>query len=214
MARKHQHPILQNIQPEDIEDYTSRYISYFGVEYNSDTVKRIRIRDENSQHSEIFLISLIEHKSKVDYNVSIQILKYITCIWAEYEKTFGTNYSKQVKKKGFRYPPILPVVYHEGSDSWTAPMHLKDRIFMHEIFEDYIPDFTYCLIHNRAYTNRELLDHQDEISLIMLLNKIQTVTDLSDFLAIPAEEINRIVKESPTAVIDIIAMVMRTLCTK
>ena len=104
------HPIVQNIQPEDIEDYTSRYLTFFGVEYNSDTVKKIRIRDEKWQYQEIFFISLIEHKSEVDYNISIQLLKYMTCIWAEYEKTFGTDYENQVKTKAFRYPPILPVV--------------------------------------------------------------------------------------------------------
>ena len=93
-------------------------------------------------------------------------------------------------------------------------MHLKDRIFMHELFEEYIPDFTYCLVDNHKYTNKELLAHQDEMSLIMLLNKIQTKADLSEFVHIPDEEINRIVKESPEAVIDIIVMVMTALCTK
>ena len=126
----------------------------------------------------------------------------------------GTDYKNQVKTKGFHYPPILPVVYYEGTGTWTAPIHLKERIFLHEIFADYIPDFTYFLIRNQTYSNRELLDHQDEMSLIMLLNKIQTVTDLSEFLAVPPEDINRIVKDSPTAVIDIIVMVMRALCTK
>lgn len=85
---------------------------------------------------------------------------------------------------------------------------------MHEIFEEYIPDFTYCLVDNHRFTNQELLDRQDEMSLIMLLNKIQTKADLSEFVHIPNEEINRIVKESPEAVIDIIAMVMQALCTK
>ena len=160
------------------------------------------------------MISLIEHKTEVDYNVSVQLLKYMVCIWAEYEKQFGTDYKEQVKTKSFRYPPILPVVYHEGSDTWTAPMHLKDRIFMHELFEEYIPDFTYCLVDNHKYTNKELLAHQDEMSLIMLLNKIQTKADLSEFVHIPDDEINRIVKESPEAVIDIIVMVMTALCTK
>ena len=208
------HPAVKDIQPEDIEDYTDRFIPYFGVEFEADTIKKIHIRDEKGKKSEIFLISLIEHKTEVDYNVSVQLLKYMVCIWAEYEKQFGTDYKDQVKTKSFRYPPILPVVYHEGSDTWTAPMHLKDRIFMHELFEEYIPDFTYCLVDNHKYTNKELLAHQDEMSLIMLLNKIQTKADLSEFVHIPDEEINRIVKESPEAVIDIIVMVMTALCTK
>ena len=208
------HPMLKNIKPEDIEDYTDRFVSYFGVEYEADTVKKIRIHDETGEEFEFFMISLIEHKTDVDYNVVVQLLKYMACIWAEYEKQFGRDYKDQVKTKSFRYPPILPVVYHEGSDTWTAPMHLKERIFMHEIFEEYIPDFTYCLVDNHKFTNQELLDRQDEMSLIMLLNKVQTKADLSEFVHIPDEEINRIVKESPEAVIDIIAMVMQALCTK
>lgn len=208
------HPMMKNIRPEDIEDYTDRFVSYFGVEYEADTVKKIHVREENGEKSEIFLISLIEHKTDVDYNVVVQLLKYMACIWAEYEKQFGADYKNQVKTKEFRYPPILPVVYHEGSDTWTAPLHLKDRIFMHEIFEEYIPDFTYCLVDNHKFSNEELLVHKDEMSLIMLLNKIQTKADLSEFLSIPLEKVNRIVKESPEAVVDIIVMVMQALCTK
>ena len=208
------HPAVKNIQPEDIEDYTDRFLPYFGVEFEADTIKKIRIHNENDETSEIFLISLIEHKTEVDYNVIVQLLKYMTCIWAEYEKQFGTDYKDQVKTKEFRYPPILPVVYHEGSDTWTAPMHLNERIFMHEVFEEYIPDFTYCLVDNHKYSNKELLERKDEMSLIMLLNKIQMKADLSEFVHIPADEINRIVEESPEAVIDIIVMVMQALCTK
>ena len=208
------HPLLKDIQPEDIEDYTERYLSYFGVEFEADTVKRIRLRNVSEEFSELYLISLIEHKSMVDYNVVVQLLKYMTCIWAEYEKQFGVNYKNEVKTKQFRYPPILPVVYYEGAGTWTAPMHLRERIFMNGIFEEYIPDFTYCLVNNRDYTNEELLEHQDEMSLIMLLNKIQNATDLSHFLKISPEEINNIVQSSPETVIDIIVMVIQALCTK
>ena len=98
----------------------------------------------------------------MDYNVVVQLLKYMACIWAEYEKQFGTDYKDKVKTKEFRYPPILPVVYHEGSDSWTAPMHFKERIFLHELFEEYIPDFTYCLVDNHKFTNKELLEKRDD----------------------------------------------------
>ena len=35
------HPLLRDVQPEDIEDFTDRYIPYFGVEFEADTVKRI-----------------------------------------------------------------------------------------------------------------------------------------------------------------------------
>ncbi|MBR1914418.1 MAG: Rpn family recombination-promoting nuclease/putative transposase, partial [Lachnospiraceae bacterium] len=32
------------------------------------------------------MIALIEHKSTVDYNVSMQLLRYMVYIWEDYEK--------------------------------------------------------------------------------------------------------------------------------
>ncbi|MCI8764682.1 MAG: Rpn family recombination-promoting nuclease/putative transposase [Lachnospiraceae bacterium] len=32
------------------------------------------------------MISLIEHKSKVDYNVVMQIFRYMSFIWEDYER--------------------------------------------------------------------------------------------------------------------------------
>ena len=209
-------PILKNIQPEDIEDCTEIFRSYFGVEYESDVIKRVRVKDTSRKEQlfEFYLISLIEHKSKVDYNVVVQLLKYITCIWAEYEKTFGTDYKNKVKTKSFRYPPILPIVYYEGTDTWTAALHLKDRIFMNELFEEYIPDFTYFLVNLNDISGEELLERRDEMSLIMLVNKIQNAAELSDFLSLPEEQVTVMMSKSPEAVVDIIVMCMQVLCTK
>lgn len=72
--------MLKNVKPEDIEDVSNRYVHMFTEERNSDVVKRIRVRDENGRKMTFFLISLIEHKYQVDYNVTMQILRYIVFI--------------------------------------------------------------------------------------------------------------------------------------
>lgn len=69
-------PILKNVRAEDIEDVTERYIPMFTEERNSDTVKRIKISEKNI----LFFVSLIEHKTKVDYNVSMQLLQHMVYI--------------------------------------------------------------------------------------------------------------------------------------
>lgn len=179
---------------EDIEDCTELFCSYFGVEYEADTIKRVRVRNtsKGKRKFEFYLLSLIEHKSKVDYNVVVQLLKYMVCIWAEYEKNFGTEYKDKVKTKSFRYPPILPIVYYEGTENWTATLHLKDRIFMTELFAEYIPDFTYCMINLKDISNEELLEREDEMSLIMLVNKIHSFEDMEK-LKVLAEEYNVVI---------------------
>lgn len=52
------------------------------------------------------------------------------------------------------------------------------------------------------------------MSLIMLFNKIQDTVDLSEFLKLPREKLNDIVKDTPEAILDIIASVMESLCVK
>ena len=61
----------------------------------------------------MYVLSPIEHKSRVDYNVAMQILRYMMGIWHEYEKDMR-NLGKDSRPKGFRYPPVLPIVYYEG----------------------------------------------------------------------------------------------------
>ena len=75
-------PILKNVRAEDIEDVTERYIPMFTEERNSDTVKRVKISEKDT----LFFITLIEHKTKVDYNVNMQLLRYMVYIWEDYEK--------------------------------------------------------------------------------------------------------------------------------
>lgn len=79
-------PLLKNIRPEDIEDVKERYHFFDDVELNADTVKRIRIKDKDEC---LYLVSLIDHKSQVDYNVSMQLLRYMVCIWYNWEKENG-----------------------------------------------------------------------------------------------------------------------------
>lgn len=71
------------MQPEDIEDVTERFVHMFTEERNSDIVKKVHTKINDTP---FFLISLIEHKSVVDYNVVMQILRYMVFIWEDYEK--------------------------------------------------------------------------------------------------------------------------------
>ena len=76
--------LLKNVRPEDIEDVTKKYQPFLGTSFESDTVNKIQTHDHDNP--ELYIISLIEHKSRVDYNVSMQLLHYMSCIWKEYAK--------------------------------------------------------------------------------------------------------------------------------
>ncbi len=40
--------------------------------------------------------------------------------WDDYAKTMEKAHPGISKTKGFRYPPVFPIVYYEGTGKWTA----------------------------------------------------------------------------------------------
>lgn len=197
-------PFLKNVQPEDIEDVSEQYVTLFAEERNSDRVKKVTIKNEKP----FFIISLIEHKAKVEYNVCMQIFRYMVYIWDAYEKEAERLHPGISKRKTFQYPPILPIVYYEGSQKWSAPLNFRSRIVKGELFRKYIPDFQYYLVPIRNYSNEELIEKRDEISLIMMINKLQTLEDIEDFSQLPGEELEAILKGTPDYLVKIIADIM------
>ena len=201
--------ILKNIRAEDIEDVTERFIPMFTEERDADVVKKIRLADGE----EMFVISLIDHKSAVDYNVVMQLMRYMVFIWEDYEKQMERVHPGISKTKEFKYPPILPIVYYEDSVEWSAAQQFQDRIFLSEVFADFIPFFHYKLVQLKDYSREKILEKDDELSLIMLINKLRRAEEFRQ-LDIPEEFMNNLAKEAPADVLDIMARVVATLLRK
>lgn len=221
--------LFADVQPEDIEDVSERYHLFREVEFNSDTVKKVRIgKPEVGEAQDIYVISLIEHKSAVDYDVTMQILRYMVCIWENYVREIEEVYAARAlpevketksrkgmnKRKDFRYPPIYPIVYYEGAGEWTAAWNLRDRILLGDLFQAYIPDFTYKLVKTRAYSNEELLSKGDAISLIMMINKVQKAEDFRELSNAFGRQMVEIFQRAPVDVEMIILSEIQSLCTR
>ena len=216
-------PALKHVRSEDIEDISERYLPYLGTEFDSDSVKKIRIFDiagrgmgneDGGENNPPFLVSLIDHKSLVDYDVPMQLLRYMMCIWTEYRREMESRQEGCTTRKSFRYPVILPIVYYEGKAAWTANRHFSGRIGNREGYGEWIPDFQYEVVRIHDYSDEELLKRGDEMSLIMMINKIQDASDLDGFLRVPGQELDKIVWNSPRHVIDVMAKVVESLCFK
>lgn len=75
-------------------------------------MKRVRIHGDNAADSDnrlqepLFLISLTEHKSQVDYDVSMQLLKYMLCIWLDYGKEKKAEKQEHQTEKASVIPPL------------------------------------------------------------------------------------------------------------
>ena len=205
-------PLLKNVQPEDIEDVSERYVHMFAEERDSDVVKKVKIKNSEMP---FYLISLIEHKSSVEYNVVMQILRYMVYIWEDYEKECEKKQEGISKKKGFKYPPILPIIFYNGSSNWTASLQLKERIYFSDILAEYIPDYRCMLIPIQKYSNSKIIEKKDELSLLMLINKLGEAADFKELeREIPPEYLRDITANTPEYLLNIMVEVIRGLLSK
>ena len=211
-------PLLKDVQPEDIEDVTSRYVHLFTEERNSDVVKRVHIAPQegaSAKETQFYLISLIKHKSNVDYNVVMQVFRYMVFIWEDYEKEMEKRQSGISKTKDFRYPPILPIVFYDGVENWTAAVRLHERVLFSDVLGEYIPDYRCILMQLKEYSNAELMKREDVLSVIMMLTNLH---QMSDFVQIEREVspeyLQKVMKDAPKYLLGIVAQITEVLLSR
>jgi len=160
--------LLKDIQPDDIQDHTERYLPLISGNRDTDVVKLINIPKR-----EIFVIALVEAQTKVKFLMSLRILEYCVCIWKEWCKDCEKEKKGSTAAKGFLLPPVLPIVYYSGTGKWTAPVNFIDKIAYKDVFGKYIPNFCYEVVSLSGITIKELMELEDALSFILLMDKIK-----------------------------------------
>ena len=195
--------LLKEVQPEDIEDISERFLPMWQEGRDSDSVKKVRLKD-----GDLFLIAIVEHKSKVHYDMAFKLLRYMVMVLTDYEREEEKKRPGITRTKEFRYPPIIPVVYYEGTSQWTAVRNFKERVYLNEVLEKYIPDFEYLVVPVASYTNGELIEKKDELSLIMLINKLRNAEDFKALKEIPAEYFEELSEKTPQYLLELIGKII------
>ena len=205
-------PLLKDVQPEDIEDVTSRYLHMFTEERNSDSVNRVRTK---MNETPFFIVSLIEHKSNVDYNVVMQVFRYMVFIWEDYEKEMEKQHKGISKTKDFKYPPILPIVFYDGVENWTASNKLHDRILFSDVFGQYIPDYQCMLVKLLDYSNAELMEKKDELSVIMMVDRLRNAADYKKLVQeVSSDYLHEVTAKSPEYLLEVMAQIVEVFLAK
>ena len=209
-------PILKDVQPEDIEDVTERFIHMFTEERESDVVKKIRIKNKlGFENNSFYLISLIEHKSDIDYNMIMQVFRYIAFIWEDYEKEMEKANPGVSRTKGFCYPPILPIIFYDGPDNWTAATSLHERVLLSDTLGRYIPDYHCILIQLKDYSNAELMEKKDELSLLLMMDKLMNAADYETLNGeLTKDFVKEATKDSPEYLLKLMSQVIGVFLSK
>ena len=175
--------ILKEVNPEDIEDLSERFLPLTRNSRDSDTVKRINLRGSIT----FFVIGILEHESEVDFRSSFKMLEYIYLVLDAWEKEAEKEDPGTSQRKDFKYPPVLPIIFYDGKYAWTAEKNFFDRTFLNKAFEKYIPKFEYELVNLNSYDEEEIMKFGDALSFILLIDKVRDGKGKSALTHLPSD---------------------------
>ena len=102
--------------------------------YLSDILFQVKLKNG----SDAYIYALVEHKSSPDALAPLQLLRYMTRVWADW--------TRDKKNKGKSLPIIIPLLFYHGQKRWTIPTSFAPLFGdLPEILQPYIPNFTYEL---------------------------------------------------------------------
>jgi hypothetical protein len=171
-------PLLQQVQPNDLTRLTERFLPLDSPGKDSDCVYMVRLRGYSTP---LYIITLVEHQTKVDPNMAFRILEYYVLCLKNYEKTLTKDDDIKPHQKNFLYPPVLPIVLYTGTDEWTAATNFLHRTAANDIFGEYIPSFKYIVVNMSKYTIEDITKYKDMLSLAMIILMAKSYKDIEDF---------------------------------
>ena len=186
--------ILKDLRPENIEDLSERFIPLTRNSRDSDTVKRIKLKNAPP----FFVIAILEHESQVNFRSSFKMLEYIFLVLDAWEKEAEKEAPGASRRKNFKYPPVLPIVFYDGKHNWTAEKNFFDRTFLNKAFEKYIPKFEYELIDLKDYSKDDIMGFGDALSYIMLIDKFRNTREKTFSQYLPMDYIEKLKLHIPS----------------
>ena len=201
--------ILKNVKPEDIEDLSERFLPLFQGSRESDTVKRINLKG-----MPLFVIAILEQQSEVNHRSSFKMLQYICLVLDAWEKEAERKDKGASLRKDFKYPPVLPIIFYDGNNTWTAERSFLGRTYLNSVFEKYIPKFEYELISLKDYSVEEIMGFNDVLSIILLIDKIRAAKGGELLKQLPADYMDKLNLQIPDSMRKLLSDVIRVLLEK
>lgn len=98
----------------------------------------------HSNESQVMIYILYEHKSYIDKNTPLQLLKYIIKIWDNF---------KQANPKE-KYPFVLPIVIYHGDQVWHRDVNILSLVSqVSDYHKGFIPKLDYILFDFNSLSN-------------------------------------------------------------
>lgn len=125
---------------------------------------------------EVFICILQELQSYVDYTMIFRILVYVVNTLVKY---FMDTDKKERERAGFRLPAIVPIVFYNGLERWSAVTRLRDYQEGGAIFGNYILNLEYYLVDLTKIEEEYILSTNTVLDNIMYCDKYRKRMELA-----------------------------------
>ena len=93
----------------------------------------------------------------------------------------------------------------------TASTNFHNRTALSDILGKYIPCFEYCVVPLSQYSNQDLIAKKDELSLVMLIDKLRSAADFRQLQEVSDGYLEEISRNSPDSLLQLIAKIISVL---
>lgn len=125
---------------------------------------------------EVFIFILQELQSYVDPTMIFRILVYVVNTLVKYFLDKGKNEREHVD---FRLPAMVPIVFYNGQDRWTAVKSLKEYQNRGDIFGNHILNLEYYLVDLSELDEDYILSTNTVLDNIMYCDKYRKKLELA-----------------------------------
>jgi predicted transposase/invertase (TIGR01784 family) len=159
---------LKKILPREIKgrlDFSTikidptNYISNEFKESYSDLVVKAKLKSSQGKIIPTNIYFILEHKTKGNVKIFMQILKYMVLIWEQ-----DINENRPLR-------PIIPVVFYHGKEKWQVPDSFVDQFRVDKEIKQFMLDFRYILFDTNPWDFRDEsnLELKDNVFLFTAL---------------------------------------------
>jgi predicted transposase/invertase (TIGR01784 family) len=164
---------VSEIDEDSAELINSDFIPKDFREREADLIYKLKFGAE-----EIYIYTLVELQSTVDYTMPIRLLIYLTEI---YKRIFFNADAKLREQKKYRLPAVIPIVLYNGSDSWTVAKSFREYQEQGDLFGERLINFTPILVDLNSYDDEKLLnEYANLIAVIFAFDKTRDLSKIKE----------------------------------
>ena len=138
---------------------------------------------------DVFIFILQELQSYVDYTMIFRILVYVVNTLVKYFLDKPKNEREQSR---FRLPSIIPIVFYNGQERWTAARSLREYQNNGELFGSHILNLEYYLVNLAEIEEEYILSTNTLLDNIMYCDKFRSKLELVGALRAACGRINEL----------------------